>query len=51
MIKKLVQSHVAVTSTLVIFETFAPEQPPVQSRILQALSRPLVPISSPRGRK
>jgi imidazolonepropionase-like amidohydrolase len=40
MIKKLVQHHVAVTSTLVIFETFAPEQPPVQDRILQALSLP-----------
>lgn len=40
MIKKLVQNHVAVTSTLVIFETFAPEQPPVQDRILEALSLP-----------
>ena len=40
MIKKLVQHHVAVTSTLVIFETFAPEQPPVQNRVLQALSMP-----------
>jgi imidazolonepropionase-like amidohydrolase len=40
MIKKLVQSHVAVTSTLVIFETFAPEQLPVQDRILEALSLP-----------
>jgi len=40
MIKKLVQHHVAVTSTLVIFETFAQEQPPVQDRILQALSLP-----------
>jgi hypothetical protein len=40
MINKLVKSHVAITSTLVIFETFAPEQPPVQSRILQALSLP-----------
>lgn len=40
MIKRLVQHHVAVTSTLVIFETFAPEQPPVQDRILQALSLP-----------
>jgi imidazolonepropionase-like amidohydrolase len=40
MIKKLVQHHVAVTSTLVIFETFAPEQPPVQDRVLQALSLP-----------
>ena len=40
MIKKLVRNHVAVTSTLVIFETFAPEQPPVQERILTALSLP-----------
>ena len=40
MIKKLVQNHVAVTSTMVIFETLAPEQPPVQDRILQALSLP-----------
>jgi imidazolonepropionase-like amidohydrolase len=40
MIKKLVQNHVAVTSTMVIFETFAPEQPAVQERILQALSLP-----------
>jgi imidazolonepropionase-like amidohydrolase len=40
MIKHLVERHVAVTSTMVIFETFAPEQPPVQGRILQALSLP-----------
>lgn len=40
MIKKLVRNHVAITSTLVIFETFAPEQPPVQERILEALSLP-----------
>jgi imidazolonepropionase-like amidohydrolase len=40
LIKKLVRNHVAVTSTLVIFETFAPEQPPVQERILTALSLP-----------
>lgn len=40
MIKKLVRNHVAITSTLVIFETFAPEQPPVQDRILEALSLP-----------
>src|SRR5260370_12927945 len=39
-IKKLVQHQTAGTSTLVIFETFAPEQPPVQDRILQALSLP-----------
>jgi imidazolonepropionase-like amidohydrolase len=40
MIRKLVRNHVAVTSTLVIFETFAPEQPAVQDRILAALSLP-----------
>lgn len=40
MIKHLVDRHVAVTSTMVIFETFASEQPPVQDRILQALSLP-----------
>ena len=40
MIKHLVDRHVAVTSTMVIFETFAPQQPPVQDRVLQALSLP-----------
>jgi imidazolonepropionase-like amidohydrolase len=40
MIRHLVQKHVAVTSTLVIFETFAPNRPPLQNRILQALSLP-----------
>jgi hypothetical protein len=39
-IQKLVQRHVAVTSTLVIFETFAPNRPPLQDRVLQALSLP-----------
>ena len=39
-IRKLVQHHVAVTSTLVIFETFAPNRPPLQNRVLQALSLP-----------
>jgi imidazolonepropionase-like amidohydrolase len=39
-IHKLVQRHVAVTSTLVIFETFAPNRPPLQDRVLQALSLP-----------
>ena len=29
-----------VTSTLVIFETFAPNRPPLQNRVLQALSLP-----------
>ncbi|PYT99135.1 MAG: amidohydrolase [Acidobacteria bacterium] len=40
MIRHLVQKHVAVTSTLVIFETFAPNRPPLQQRVLQALSLP-----------
>jgi imidazolonepropionase-like amidohydrolase len=39
-IRKLVQHHVAVTSTLVIFETFAPNRPPLQNRVLDALSLP-----------
>jgi imidazolonepropionase-like amidohydrolase len=40
MIRKLVQHHVAVTSTLVIFETFVPNRPPLQNRVLDALSLP-----------
>jgi amidohydrolase family protein len=39
-IRKLVQHHVAVTSTLVIFETFAPNRPPLQDRVIAALSLP-----------
>jgi imidazolonepropionase-like amidohydrolase len=39
-IRKLVQHHVAVTSTLVIFETFAKNRPPLQDRVLQAMSLP-----------
>lgn len=39
-IRKLVQHHVAITSTLVIFETFAPNRPPLQNRVLDALSLP-----------
>jgi imidazolonepropionase-like amidohydrolase len=39
-IRKLVQHHVAITSTLVIFETFAPNRPPLQNRVLEALSLP-----------
>src|SRR5580698_630644 len=35
-IRKLVQHHVAVTSTLVIFETLAPNRPPLQNRVLDA---------------
>jgi imidazolonepropionase-like amidohydrolase len=39
-IHKLVQKHVAITSTLVIFETFQPHRPPLQQRVLAALSLP-----------
>lgn len=37
MIHDLVAHHVAVTSTIVIFETFAPNQPPLERRVLDAL--------------
>src|SRR5438874_6131846 len=40
MIRKLVQQHVAVTSTLVIFETFVANRPPLQDRVMQAMSLP-----------
>jgi len=40
MIRKLVQKHVAITSTLVIFETFQANRPPLQARVIQALSLP-----------
>jgi imidazolonepropionase-like amidohydrolase len=40
MIRKLVREHVAITSTLVIFETFQPRRPPLQQRVLAALSGP-----------
>src|SRR5262249_34694015 len=40
MIRHLVEHHVAVTSTLAIFETFQPNRPPLQQRVLQALSLP-----------
>jgi imidazolonepropionase-like amidohydrolase len=39
-IRKLVEGHVAITSTLVIFETFAPNRPPLQDRVIAALSLP-----------
>lgn len=39
-IRKLVQQHVAVTSTLVIFETFVANRPPLQDRVMQAMSLP-----------
>ena len=40
MIRHLVERHVAITSTLVIFETFQQNRPPLQQRVLQALSQP-----------
>jgi hypothetical protein len=40
MIRKLVEHHVAITSTLAIFETFQPNRPPLQQRVLQVLSLP-----------
>lgn len=39
-IRKLVQDHVAITSTLVIFETFASNRPQLENRVLEALSLP-----------
>ncbi len=39
-IRNLVQRHVAVTSTLVIFETLAPNRPPLEQRVLEAMSLP-----------
>ncbi|HVA72661.1 MAG TPA: amidohydrolase family protein [Candidatus Limnocylindrales bacterium] len=36
-IRDLVAHHVAVTSTIVIFETFAPNEPPLEQRVLDAL--------------
>lgn len=38
MIHDLVQRHVAVTSTLPVFETFVPNEPPLEPRVLQALA-------------
>ena len=40
LIRKLVDRHVAITSTLAIFETFQPNRPPLQQRVLEALSQP-----------
>ena len=37
MIKDLIEHHVAVTSTLPVFETFVPNRPPLESRVLDAL--------------
>ena len=39
-VRKLVDHHVAVTSTLVIFETFVANRPPLQARVMQAMSLP-----------
>ena len=38
MIRDLVAHHVAVTSTLPVFETFVGNRPPVQERVLEALA-------------
>ncbi len=37
MIRELVKRHVAVTSTLPVFETFAPNRPPLRREVLDAL--------------
>ena len=37
-IRDLVAHHVAVTSTLPVFETFAPNRPPLEERVLAAMS-------------
>lgn len=37
MIKDLITRHVAVTSTLPVFETFVPNRPPLESRVLEAM--------------
>ena len=38
MIRDLVAHHVAVTSTLPVFETFVPNRPPITRRVLDAMS-------------
>ncbi len=38
LIRFLVARHVAITSTLAIFETFAPHRPPVRARVLDAMT-------------
>jgi len=38
MIRDLVAHHVAVTSTLPVFETFVPRRPPLPQRVLEALA-------------
>lgn len=37
-IRDLIEHHVAVTSTMPVFETFVPNRPPVEMRVLDALS-------------
>lgn len=37
MIQDLVRRHVAVTSTLPVFETFVPNRPPLEKRVLEAM--------------
>jgi imidazolonepropionase-like amidohydrolase len=37
MIRDLVQHHVSITSTLPVFETFLPNRPPLEQRILDAM--------------
>lgn len=37
-IHTLIQRHVAVTSTLPVFEAFVPDRPPMQERVLDAMS-------------
>jgi len=58
MIRNLVSHHVAVTSTLPVYEAGAPGRPPLQARTLEAMSaesaqsyltaRARVPLDSPR---
>jgi hypothetical protein len=38
MIRDLVAHHVAVTSTLPVFETFVPNRPPLEQRVLDAMA-------------
>lgn len=37
MIQDLVEHHVAITSTLPVFETFVPNRPPIDARVLDAM--------------
>lgn len=37
MIRELTEHHVAITSTLPVFETFVPDRPPLEQRVLDAL--------------